>query len=168
MDALRGLSLVSDRSNVESTGAHQMLWHSIRNEAPVDRLTESPPFCNPVPLAQNCGRAGSVTVEHDEGELEVQVRDKNKMIVGLRDHELSVRRRSAWRPRCGRVLFVGEQRKGHQRRGVVRMATRCVYLVTELPDRWLQSHPQHDWTMDTIRRKERQSKAKNRRQKRRR
>lgn len=48
------------------------------------------------------------------------------------------------------------------------MATRCVYLVTELPDRWLQSHPQHGWTMDTIRRKERQSKAKNRRQKRRR
>jgi len=37
-----------------------------------------------------------------------------------------------------------------------------------LPDRWLQSHPQHGWTMDTIRRKEREAKEKNRRQKRRR
>lgn len=36
-----------------------------------------------------------------------------------------------------------------------------------LPDRWLASHPQHAWTMDTIRRKERQAKEKNRRQKRR-
>jgi len=37
-----------------------------------------------------------------------------------------------------------------------------------LPDRWLESHPQHTWSMDTIRRKERQAKEKNRRQKRRR
>ncbi|EMI55331.1 IS66 family transposase [Rhodopirellula sallentina] len=37
-----------------------------------------------------------------------------------------------------------------------------------LPDRWLQSHPDHAWTMDTIRRKERQAKEKRRRRKRRR
>jgi transposase len=37
-----------------------------------------------------------------------------------------------------------------------------------LPDHWLQSHPQHGWTMDTIRRKEREAKEKNRRKKRRR
>jgi transposase len=37
-----------------------------------------------------------------------------------------------------------------------------------LPDRWLESHPQHAWSMDAIRRKERQAKEKNRRQKRRR
>lgn len=37
-----------------------------------------------------------------------------------------------------------------------------------LPDRWLQSHPQHTWTMDTIRRKERQAKEKTRRRNRRR
>ena len=36
-----------------------------------------------------------------------------------------------------------------------------------LPDRWLQSHPDHAWTMDAIRRKERHAKEKNRRQKRR-
>jgi len=37
-----------------------------------------------------------------------------------------------------------------------------------LPDRWLQSHPEHAWTMDTIRRQERQAKGKHRRRKRRR
>jgi transposase len=37
-----------------------------------------------------------------------------------------------------------------------------------LPDRWLESHPQHAWTIDTIRRKEREAKEKSRRQKRRR
>ena len=37
-----------------------------------------------------------------------------------------------------------------------------------LPDQWLQSHPDHIWTMDTIRRQERHAKEKNRRQKRRR
>jgi hypothetical protein len=37
-----------------------------------------------------------------------------------------------------------------------------------LPDRWLESHPQHGWSMDAIRRKERQAKEKNRRQNRRR
>ena len=37
-----------------------------------------------------------------------------------------------------------------------------------LPDCWLTSNPTHTWTMDTIRRKERQAKDKNRRQKRRR
>jgi len=37
-----------------------------------------------------------------------------------------------------------------------------------LPDRWLQSHPNHAWTMDTIRRKERQAKEKARRRNRRR
>lgn len=37
-----------------------------------------------------------------------------------------------------------------------------------LPDRWLESHPQHAWTIDTIRRKEREAKEKSRRQNRRR
>lgn len=37
-----------------------------------------------------------------------------------------------------------------------------------LPDRWLASHPQHAWTIDTIRRKEREAKEKSRRQNRRR
>jgi len=37
-----------------------------------------------------------------------------------------------------------------------------------LPDRWLASHPQHGWTIDAIRRKEREAKEKSRRQKRRR
>ena len=37
-----------------------------------------------------------------------------------------------------------------------------------LPDRWLKSHPEHIWTIDTVRRKERQAKEKQRRQKRRR
>ena len=37
-----------------------------------------------------------------------------------------------------------------------------------LPDRWLQSNPKHVWTMDKVRRKERRSKEKARRQKRRR
>jgi hypothetical protein len=37
-----------------------------------------------------------------------------------------------------------------------------------LPDRWLKSHPEHTWTIDTVRRKERQAKEKQRRQKRRR
>lgn len=36
-----GLSQVCDRSKVETTGVHQMLRHPRRNEAPVDRLTES-------------------------------------------------------------------------------------------------------------------------------
>lgn len=29
-----------------------------------------------------------------------------------------------------------------------------------LPDRWLKSHPQHNWTIDTIRRKKRQANEK--------
>jgi hypothetical protein len=37
-----------------------------------------------------------------------------------------------------------------------------------LPGHWLTSNPEHSWTMDTIRRKERHAKEKNRRQKRRR
>ncbi len=36
-----------------------------------------------------------------------------------------------------------------------------------LPDRWLATNPRHVWTMDTIRRKERQAKEDNRRRKRR-
>jgi len=34
-----------------------------------------------------------------------------------------------------------------------------------LPDRWLESHPQHAWTIAAIRRKEREAKEKSRRQK---
>ena len=41
-------------------------------------------------------------------------------------------------------------------------------LDSLLPDRWLQSHPNHAWTMDAIRRKERQAKEKARRRNRRR
>ncbi len=37
-----------------------------------------------------------------------------------------------------------------------------------LPDRWLADHPEHAWTIDTIRREERKQKEKNRRRKRRR
>jgi hypothetical protein len=37
-----------------------------------------------------------------------------------------------------------------------------------LTDRWLESHPRHAWTIDTIRRKEREAKEKSRHQKRRR
>lgn len=37
-----------------------------------------------------------------------------------------------------------------------------------LPDRWLADHPDHAWTIDTIRREERKQKEKNRRRKRRR
>ncbi len=36
-----------------------------------------------------------------------------------------------------------------------------------LPDRWLVAHPEHAWTIDTIRREERKQKDKNRRRKRR-
>ena len=33
-------------------------------------------------------------------------------------------------------------------------------LDSLLPDRWLQTHPEHRWTIDDIRRQERESKAK--------